>query len=139
MYEVLDYTAPLMPADKPRYLMGVGTPDYLIEGAIRVLNMFDCVPSNKNRKKRYSTYSNGRVIIRDAKYSRDFSKLDPECDCYVAETIQELNIRHLLKCGEVLGLRLTTGTTYNFLINLMKQVRQAIMDDRLASFRDEFI
>jgi queuine tRNA-ribosyltransferase len=138
MYEVLDYTAPLLPADKPRYLMGVGSPDYLIEGAIRGIDMFDCVlPTRIGRNGTVMT-SRGRVIIRDAKYARDFSKLDPECDCYVCRNYSRAYIRHLIKCGEVLGLRLTTWHNLYFLINLMKQVRQAIIDDRLGSFRDEF-
>lgn len=118
--------------------MGVGTPDYLIEGAIRGIDMFDCVLPTRIGRNGTVLTSNGRVIIRDAKYSRDFSKLDPECDCYVCRNYSRAYIRHLLKCGEVLGLRLTTWHNLYFLINLMKQVRQAIMDDRLASFRDEF-
>ncbi len=138
MYEVLDYTAPLMPADKPRYLMGVGSPDYLIEGAIRGIDMFDCVLPTRIGRNGTVLTNNGRVIIRDAKYSRDFSKLDPDCDCYVCRNYSRAYIRHLIKCGEVLGLRLTTWHNLYFLINLMKQVRQAIMEDRLGSFREEF-
>lgn len=138
MYEVLDYTVPLMPVDKPRYLMGVGSPDYLIEGSIRGLDMFDCVlPTRIGRNGTVMT-NNGRIIIRDAKYARDFSRLDPECDCYVCRNYSRAYIRHLIKCGELLGLRLTTWHNLYFLINLMKQVRQAIMNDSLGNFRDEF-
>lgn len=138
MYEMLDITVPLLPEDKPRYLMGVGSPDYLVEGAIRGIDMFDCVlPTRIGRNGTVMT-SRGRLIVRDAKYARDFSPIDPECDCYACRNFTRAYIRHLLKVNEVLGIRLTTWHNLRFLINLMKKVRQAIMDDRLGDFRNEF-
>lgn len=138
MYDMLEYTVPLMPRDKPRYLMGVGTPDYLIESAIRGIDMCDCVlPTRIGRNGTVMT-SRGKLVVRNAKYARDFSPLDEECDCYVCKNFTRAYIRHLLKAGEVLGLRLTTWHNIHFLVTLMKNVRQAIRDDRLLDFRDEF-
>ncbi|HHV98530.1 MAG TPA: tRNA guanosine(34) transglycosylase Tgt [Clostridiaceae bacterium] len=138
MYEMLECTVPELPEDKPRYLMGVGSPDYLVEGAIRGIDMFDCVlPTRIGRNGTVMT-SRGRVIVRDAAYARDFTNLDPECDCYVCRNFTRAYIRHLFKANELLGLRLATWHNLYFLINLMKKVRQAIMEDRLGDFRDEF-
>jgi len=138
MYEMLDCTVPELPEDKPRYLMGVGSPDYLIEGSIRGIDMFDCVlPTRLGRNGTVMT-SRGRIIIRDAAYARDYTSLDPECDCYTCRNFTRAYIRHLLKANEVLGIRLTTWHNLRFLINLMKKVREAIMEDRLGDFKDEF-
>jgi queuine tRNA-ribosyltransferase len=138
MYAMLDVTVPLLPEDRPRYLMGVGSPDYLIEGALRGIDMFDCVlPTRIGRNGTIMT-SRGRVIIRDAKYARDFSPMDPECDCYACRNFTRAYIRHLIKVDEVLGIRLTTWHNLRFLLNLMKNVRQAIIEDRLGDFRNEF-
>ncbi|MCX8130234.1 MAG: tRNA guanosine(34) transglycosylase Tgt [Clostridia bacterium] len=138
MYEMLDVTVPLLPKDRPRYLMGVGSPDYLVEGAIRGIDMFDCVlPTRIGRNGTVMT-SRGRLIVRDAKYARDYSQMDPECDCYACRNFSRAYIRHLIKANEVLGIRLTTWHNLRFLLNLMKKVRQAIADDRLADFRNEF-
>jgi len=138
MYRILECTVPHLPEDKPRYLMGVGSPDYLIEGAIRGIDMFDCVlPTRIGRNGTIMT-SQGKIIIRDAKYARDFGPMDPECDCYACRNFSRAYIRHLLKAREVLGIRLTTWHNLKFLLDLMKKVRNAIIDDRLADFRDEF-
>jgi queuine tRNA-ribosyltransferase len=138
MYAMLDCTVPLLPEDKPRYLMGVGSPDYLIEGSIRGIDMFDCViPTRLGRNGTVLT-SRGRIIARDAKYARDYSPLDPECDCYACRNFSRAYIRHLLKAKEVLGIRLTTLHNIKFLLDLMKKVREAIIMDRLGDFREEF-
>ncbi|HOK43381.1 MAG TPA: tRNA guanosine(34) transglycosylase Tgt [Thermoclostridium caenicola] len=138
MKEMLEITVPLLPADKPRYLMGVGSPDYLIEGVIRGIDMFDCVlPTRIGRNGTVFT-SSGRIIVRDAKYARDFSPMDPECDCYACRNFTRAYIRHLFKTGEILGLRLATWHNLRFLINLMSDIRQAIREDRLLDFRKEF-
>ena len=110
---MLDCTVPLLPQDKPRYLMGVGSPDYLIEGALRGIDMFDCV-HNAYRKERTVLTSKGKVIIRDAAYARDYSTLDPECDCYCCKNFSRAYIRHLIKAGEVLGIRLTAWHNLRF-------------------------
>ncbi|MCM3701585.1 tRNA guanosine(34) transglycosylase Tgt [Paenibacillus macerans] len=138
MYEVLEYTVPLLPADKPRYLMGVGSPDALIEGAIRGVDMFDCVLPTRIARNGTTMTSQGRLVVRNAQYANDFGPLDPECDCYTCRNYSRAYLRHLIKADETFGLRLTTYHNLHFLINLMKNVRQAIMEDRLLSFRDEF-
>jgi queuine tRNA-ribosyltransferase len=138
MYEVLDYTVPLLPANKPRYLMGVGSPDALIEGAIRGIDMFDCVLPTRIARNGTCMTSEGRLVIRNAKYARDFRPLDPNCDCYTCRNYTRAYIRHLIRCDEILGVRLTTYHNLHFLLTLMNQVRQAIMEDRLGDFRDEF-
>jgi queuine tRNA-ribosyltransferase len=138
MYEILDCTVPVLPEDKPRYLMGAGSPDYLIEGVIRGIDMFDCVlPTRLGRNGTVLT-SRGRIIVRDAKYSRDYTSLDPECDCYACRNFSRAYIRHLLKCNEILGLRLTTMHNIKFLLDLMKKIRQAIIEDNLDDFRKNF-
>ena len=138
MYKMLECTVPLLPENKPRYLMGVGSPDYLVEGSIRGIDMFDCVlPTRIGRNGTVMT-SHGKIIARDAKYARDFSPLDPECDCYVCKNFSRAYIRHLLKAREVLGIRLTTWHNIKFLLDLMKKIRQAIMEDRLGDFRNDF-
>ena len=139
MYAMLEHTVPLLPEDRPRYLMGVGSPDYLIEGAIRGIDMFDCVHPTRIGRNGTVMTSSGRIIIRDAVYARDYSSLDSECDCYTCRNFSRAYLRHLLKVGEVLGIRLTTWHNLRFLINLMKNVRQAIMEDRLGDFRNEFL
>lgn len=138
MYKMLDVTVPLMPEDKPRYLMGVGTPDYLIEGAIRGIDMFDCVlPSRLGRHGTLLT-SHGRVIARDAKYAELFEPLDKDCDCYACQNYTAAYIRHLLKAKEMFGQRLCTWHNIAFLLNFMEDIRKAIADDRLLDFKDEF-
>lgn len=138
MYTMLECTVPLLPTQKPRYLMGVGSPDYLIEGVIRGIDMFDCVlPTRIGRNGTVMT-KKGKLIVRDAKYSKDFTPIDETCECYVCKNFSKAYIRHLLKAGEVLGIRLTTWHNLYFLLDLMKNVRIAIMEDRLFSFRDEF-
>ena len=138
MYEVLDYTTPLLPKDKPRYLMGVGSPDALIEGAIRGIDMFDCVLPTRIARNGTAMTSEGKVVIKNAKYTRDFTPLDPNCDCYCCKNYSRAYLRHLYKADEILSSRLMSTHNLHFLINLMKQVRQAIMDDRLMDFRNEF-
>ncbi|MBA2873626.1 tRNA guanosine(34) transglycosylase Tgt [Thermaerobacillus caldiproteolyticus] len=138
MNRVLEFTTPLLPANKPRYLMGVGSPDSLIDGVIRGIDMFDCVlPTRIGRNGTVMT-SEGRVVIKNAQYARDFTPLDPNCDCYTCRNYTRAYIRHLIKCDETFGIRLTSYHNVYFLIKLMEQVRQAIRDDRLGDFREEF-
>ena len=138
MYRVLEATVPELPANKARYLMGVGSPDYLIEGAIRGIDMFDCVLPTRIGRNGTAMTSQGKVIVRDAKYAHDFSPLDPECDCPACRNHTRAYIRHLLKAGEMYGLRLVAIHNLHFLINLMNSIRCAIMNDRLLDFREEF-
>ncbi|WP_419727642.1 tRNA guanosine(34) transglycosylase Tgt [Terrisporobacter petrolearius] len=138
MYEVLDYTVPLMPEDKPRYLMGVGSPDDLLEGVIRGIDMFDCVLPTRIARNGTAMTSQGKVVVRNAKYARDFTPLDPECDCYCCKNYTKAYIRHLVKANEILAARLISTHNLRFLLKLMEDIRQAIMEDRLLDFKDEF-
>lgn len=138
MNEVLEYTTPLLPKDKPRYLMGVGSPDCLIDGAIRGIDMFDCVLPTRIARNGTAMTSTGKVVMRNAEYAHDQNPLDKECDCYTCRNFSRGYIRHLLKANEILGGRLMTIHNLRFLQNLMKDIRQAIMDDRLLDFRKEF-
>jgi queuine tRNA-ribosyltransferase len=139
MYEMLEEVVPHMPSDKPRYLMGVGTPDSIIEGVIRGIDMFDCVLQTRIARNGTAMTSRGRVVVRNAAYAEDFSPLDPECDCYTCKNYTRAYIRHMLKAGEILGLRLTTFHNLYFTIRLMDKIREAIEGDYLPEFREEFL
>ena len=136
--EILQYTAPLMPKDKPRYLMGVGTPDYLIEAAIAGIDMCDCVLPTRIARHGTALTSHGKLVVRNATYEHDFTPLDPECDCYACKNYTRAYIRHLIKANEILGIRLLSIHNIKFLTNLMDKVRIEIENDNLGSFRDEF-
>ncbi len=138
MYKILEHTVPFLPTDKPRYLMGVGSPDCLIEGVIRGIDMFDCVLPTRIARNGTAMTSHGRVTIKNAKYTRDFTPLDPECDCYCCKNYSRAYLRHLFKANEILSARLFSYHNIYFLINLMKDVRQAISEDRLGDFKIEF-
>lgn len=138
MYEVLDYTMPIMPKNKPRYLMGVGSPDCLFEGVIRGIDMFDCVLPTRIARNGTVFTSKGKLVVRNAEYAEDFRPLDDECDCYACKNYSRAYIRHLFKAKEILAARLATIHNLRFLIHLMEQIREAIKDDRLLEFRDEF-
>ena len=139
MYEVLNFTTPLLPEHKPRYLMGVGSPDALIEGSICGIDMFDCVLPTRIARNGTAMTSQGRVVVRNAKYARDFTALDSNCDCYTCRNYTKAYLRHLIKADETFGLRLITYHNLYFLLELMKEVRQAIQEDRLLDFRDAFM
>jgi queuine tRNA-ribosyltransferase len=118
MLDVLDHTAPLLPKDKPRYLMGVGTPDYLMEGVIRGIDMFDCVFPTRVARNGSALTSEGRLNMKNAQFFDDFSPLDHECDCYTCQNYSRSYIRHLVKENEILGARLLTIHNLYFLIRL---------------------
>lgn len=138
MYEILDFLMPIMPKDKPRYLMGVGTPDCLIEGVLRGVDMFDCVHPTRIARNGTAMTSTGRVVVRNATYERDFTPLDSECDCYTCKNFSKAYLRHLVKSGEILAAILLSIHNLRFLIRLMENMRDAIMEDRLLSFVDNF-
>ena len=138
MYDILEFTAPLLPEDKPRYLMGVGTPDYLIESAIRGIDMCDCVLQTRIARNGTAMTSQGKITVRNAAYAEDFTTLDPNCDCYTCTHHTKAYLRHLIKCNEILGARLLSIHNLKFTMNLMENVRKAIEEDRLLDFRDEF-
>ncbi|MET3682524.1 queuine tRNA-ribosyltransferase [Alkalibacillus flavidus] len=138
MNRVLDFTTPLLPDEKPRYLMGVGSPDSLVDGAMRGVDMFDCVLPTRIARNGTCMTSNGRLIVRNAKFARDFTPIDENCDCYTCRNYTRAYIRHLIKTNETLGIRLTTYHNLYFLVKLMGQVRNAIQEDRLGDFREAF-
>ena len=138
MNRVLDFTTPLLPQNKPRYLMGVGSPDALIDGVIRGIDMFDCVLPTRIARNGTCMTSHGRVVVKNAKYVHDFTPLDPECDCYTCKNYTRAYIRHLIKAEETFGIRLTSYHNVYFLLNLMKKVRAAIANDSLLEFRQDF-
>ncbi|WP_042330802.1 tRNA guanosine(34) transglycosylase Tgt [Desulfosporosinus orientis] len=137
MYEVLDYTVPLLPREKPRYLMGVGSPDALIEGVIRGIDMFDCVLPTRIARNGTALTRYGKVIVRNAGSARDFGPIDPSCDCYACRNYSRAYIRHLLKADEILGLRLMTIHNLRYLQILMGEIREAIKEDRLPEYREK--
>lgn len=138
MVDVLNYTVPLLPENKPRYLMGVGTPDYLIEAVLSGIDMCDCVLPTRIARNGTALTSHGKLVIRNAEFAEDFTTLDPECDCYTCKNYTRGYIRHLIKCNEVLGARLLSVHNLRFLTKLMENVREAIKEDRLLEFKEEF-
>ncbi len=136
--KMLYYTTPLMPKDKPRYLMGVGTPDYLIEAALAGIDMCDCVLPTRIARNGTALTSHGKVVVRNATYERDWTTLDPECDCYTCKNYTRAYIRHLVKTNEILGVRLLSIHNLRFLTRLMENIRTAIENDCLGDFRTEF-
>lgn len=138
MYEVLEYTTPWLPKDKPRYLMGVGAPDDLFEGVQRGVDMFDCVlPTRIARNGTVFTHR-GKLVLKNAQYQEDFLPLDVDCDCRVCRTFSRAYLRHLLKTDEVLGIRLTSYHNLYFLVHLMENIRTAIEEDRFLAYKRDF-
>jgi queuine tRNA-ribosyltransferase len=138
MYDIVDLTTEYLPENKPRYLMGVGSPDDLIEGVIRGVDMFDCVLPTRIARNGTVFTSKGKLIVRDAPYAEDFSPLDEECDCYTCKNYSRAYIRHLFKANEILAARLATIHNLYFLIKLMERIREAIRQDRLLEFKKQF-
>lgn len=138
MYEVLDYITLELPEDKTRYLMGVGTPAALIESVIRGVDIFDCVLPTRIARNGTAMTSQGRVVIKNAKFARDWSSLDPKCDCDTCKNYSRGYLRHLIKTDEILGMRLLSIHNLRFLIHLMEQVREAIREDNLLEFKEAF-
>ena len=136
--DILKHTTPLLPQDKPRYLMGVGTPDYLIEAALSGIDMCDCVLPTRIARNGTAMTWNGKVVVRNATYERDFTSLDKECDCYTCKNYTKAYIRHLIKTNEILGVRLLSIHNLRFLTNLMERVRIEIENDNLGTFKEEF-
>lgn len=138
MCEVMDYTVELLPKDKPRYLMGVGSPDYLFEAVERGVDMADCVlPTRIARHGAFIT-SHGQITIKNAKYKHDFSPIDPNCNCYTCRNYSKAYIRHLFNENEILGARLASIHNLFFLINLMKSIRISIEENNFMNFKKEF-
>jgi len=138
MCEILEHTTQFLPQDKPRYLMGVGTPDYLIEAVLRGIDMCDCVLPTRIARNGTALTSHGKVVVRNATYEKDWNKLDDNCDCYTCKNYTRAYIRHLIKTNEILGVRLLSIHNLRFLTNLMERVRIEIERDNLLNFKNEF-
>ncbi len=138
MYDVLDTMLPFYPTEMPRYLMGVGSPDCIIEGVLRGIDMFDCVLATRIARNGTALTSRGRVVVRNGKYKEDFTPLDPECDCYCCRNYTKAYLRHLVNVGEMAGSMLLSMHNTYFLLNLAKNIRNAILGDYLQDFAQEF-
>jgi queuine tRNA-ribosyltransferase len=139
MYDITEFIAPQMPADKPRYLMGVGTPEDLIECVARGVDMFDCVMPTRNARNGQVFTSRGKMNIRNAKFARDERPLDEECECTVCRRYSRAYVRHLYNCGEMLASTLCSYHNLAFYLDSMRRVRQAIALGEFAQFRARYL
>lgn len=138
MIRILDHTAPLIPKNKPRYLMGVGKPEDLVEGVRRGIDMFDCVMPTRNARNGHLFINTGVVKIRNASNKTDTGPLDPTCDCYTCKNYSRAYLHHLDKCKEILGSQLNTLHNLHFYQKVMQGLRDAIEQGKLDAFVDEF-
>ena len=138
MYDILDKMYPYYPTDIPRYLMGVGSPDCLIEGTLRGIDMFDCVLATRIARNGTALTSHGKVVVRNGMYKDDFSPLDDECDCYCCKHYTKAYLRHMINVGEMMGGMLLSLHNTHFLLKLMRDMREAILGDYLSDFVKEF-
>ncbi|QUM75460.1 tRNA guanosine(34) transglycosylase Tgt [Moritella sp. 24] len=138
MHRILEHTCPQIPEDKPRYLMGVGKPEDLVEGVRRGVDMFDCVMPTRNARNGHLFTSEGVIKIRNAKHKTDTGTLDPECDCYTCKNYTRSYLNHLDKCNEILGARLNTMHNLRYYQNLMQGIRDAIDSDTFEEFVTDF-
>ena len=138
MYEMLEKIEPYLPKNKPRYLMGVGTPDCFLEGVLRGVDMFDCVLATRIARNGTCFTRNGRLVVRNAAYAHDFAPIEEGCDCYACQHFSRAYVRHLLKAEEITGGRLASIHNLRFLIRMMEEIRQAILEDRFLDYRKEF-
>ncbi len=139
MYRVTRHIAPRMPSDLPRYLMGVGEPRDLLEGVEAGVDMFDCVLPTRNARNGSLFTSHGKISIKQARFREDSKPLDPECQCNTCQHYSRAYLRHLYLSGEILGMRLNTLHNLHFFLNLMKNARNAILENRFAAFKKEFL
>lgn len=138
MYDITEQTTSLLPGDHPRYLMGVGTPEDLVECVWRGIDMFDCVMPTRNARNGMLFTSTGRVVIKNARYADDPAPIDADCECYTCRHYSRAYLRHLYMAREILSSQLNTIHNLHFFVNLMRQMRRAIEEDRLAAFRRDF-
>ena len=139
MHKMIEYTVKYLPEDKPRYLMGVGTPEDLLEGVLRGVDMFDCVLPTRIARHGAIMTSKGKINIRDKKYEYDLSPLDEECDCPTCRNYTKSYLRHLYKCEEGLGKRLLSLHNLRFLLKISEEMRKAIQEDRFLEYKKEFM
>ena len=139
MYKMVDYAIPYLPEDKPRYLMGVGDPIDIIEGVIRGIDMFDCVLPTRIARHGNAFTRQGKINIKNAKFKEDFTPIEDNCDCYACKHYTKAYIRHLITSNETFGARLLSIHNIRFLIKLTEDLREAIEEDRLLEYKEEFL
>jgi queuine tRNA-ribosyltransferase len=138
MYDILDEMYPYYPTNVPRYLMGVGSPDCLVEGVMRGIDMFDCVLATRVGRNGTAMTSDGKVVVRNGAYKEDFTTLDKECDCYACKNYTKAYLRHMINVNEMMGAMLISLHNITYLNKLMSDIREAIMQDSFLEFREEF-
>ncbi len=138
MYDTVEHTVKYMPVNKPRYLMGVGTPEDLIENIERGIDMFDCVMPTRNARNGTLFTSFGKINIKGAKFKEDKNPIDPECKCLTCKTYSRAYMNHLFRAREITYFRLATIHNLHYYLNLMKEVREAILKDNFANYKEEF-
>jgi len=138
MYAVMDQVTPMLPWDKPRYLMGVGHPDDIIEGVARGIDMFDCVVPTRHGRRGYLYTRGGHIVIKNACYKEDESPVEEGCNCYTCSKYSRAYLRHLFMSGEILGLRLNTVHNLHYFGRFMQEIRDAITEGKLLQLREEF-
>jgi len=139
MYRIISAVEPYMPEDKPRYLMGVGTPGNIIEGVSRGVDLFDCVMPSRNARHGHLNTWKGIININNAKYERDSSPIDTECDCPTCRNFSRAYIRHLFKAKEMLAMRLCVIHNLYFYNNMMEKIRDAIDNDKFDEFKEKYV
>ena len=139
MYEMLDVLRPYYPENMPRYLMGVGSADCIVEGVMRGIDMFDCVLPTRTARNGTAMTFDGSLTVRNAEYKEDFSPVEEGCDCYCCKNYTRAYIRHLINTDEIFGGRLLSIHNIRFLHRLVAEIKRAIREDRLGDFRDEIM
>lgn len=139
MYNIVNFTADLLPQEFPRYLMGVGLPEDILEGVDSGVDMFDCVVPTRYGRNGSAFTSKGKLVIRNAPYIEDFSPLDEKCNCYTCSNFSRAYLRHLFNTDELLGLRLVSLHNVYFYLELMRKIRKAIKEDRFIDFKKDFL
>ncbi len=138
-YKMLDYTLPYLPTDKPRYEMGIGATNDILEAVLRGVDMFDCVLPTRIARHGTLMTSEGRINIKKAQYAKDFSPIDPNCDCYTCKNYSKAYVHHLFRCNEGFGSRLMSIHNLRFLLKLTEDIRLAIKEDRYLDFKNEIL
>ncbi len=139
MYKAIEYSIPYLPKDKIRYLMGVGEPIDIIEGVIRGVDIFDCVLPTRLARHGNALTKYGKINLKNSQYKEDFTPISPECDCYTCQNYTKSYIKHLINCNETFGARLLSIHNIRFLIRLTEELREAIQNDNILEYKDNFI
>ena len=139
MYKMVEMSTKYLPENKVRYLMGVGDPIDLVENVIRGIDIFDCVSPTRLARHGHALTKYGKINIKNAKYKEDFTPISSECNCYACKHYTKAYIKHLINCDETFGARLLSIHNINYLVNLTKEMREAIKEDRMLEFREQFI